>query len=80
MLDIWGALQGHDLLLTLALVLVILYSIWIYNWSKKQLGQKIGAIFTVFLIYITVIQFEFLIWVPIFIWFLNTFGKEFLKK
>ena len=74
-----GAIGGGDLALSFALVLLIIYFLWFYNWGKKQIGAKWGIILAIVLFYLTFYLYPDLIWVPFLLFIFATFGKEFFE-
>jgi hypothetical protein len=76
--DFLGAIGGSDLALSFALVLLLVYFIWFYHWGKKQLGAKLGLVLAIVLFYLTFYLYPDLIWVPVIVFLLATFGKELL--
>ncbi len=78
--DFFGAIGGSDIAMSFALVLMIIYFIWFYNWGKKQLGTKIGLLLAIVLFYLTFYLYPDLVWVPFVLFILATFGKDLLER
>ena len=38
-IDVWAALSGEDIFSSIALVLFIIYFLWLYNWGKNKWGK-----------------------------------------
>ncbi len=79
-IDIFGALAGNDLFLTFSFILLIIYFLWFYAWGKKQIGTKLGVLLAIFLTYAIFWLYPDLIWVPVFLFLLMTFGKDILER
>ena len=79
-IDIFGALQGNDLFVTISFILLIIYFLWFYAWGKKQIGTKLGVLLAIFLTYAIFWLYPDLIWVPVFLFLLMTFGKDILER
>lgn len=77
--DFIGAISGSDVVLSFALVLMIIYFLWFFNWGKKQLGTTYGLLLAIVLSYLTFILYPDLIWIPFILFIFATFGKEFLE-
>ncbi|MEM0359721.1 MAG: hypothetical protein QXK06_00075 [Candidatus Diapherotrites archaeon] len=70
-----------DLFANVAIVLGLIYLIWIYSWIKKQLGSaKIALLLSVIIVYLTFFQFPELIWVPVIFFFLAFFFSGMFEK
>ncbi len=78
--DFFGAIGGNDLALSFALVLMIIYFLWFYNWGKKQIGMKMGLLLAIILFYLTFYLYPALVWVPFILFIFATFGKEMLER
>ena len=78
--DFFGALSGEDLAMSFALVLLIIYFLWFFSWGKKQLGSKLGIVVAIVLMYLTFYLYPDLIWIPLILFILATFGKEILAR
>lgn len=78
--DIIGALSGTDIALSIALVILIVVFFWVYGWSKKQAGPKIGFFITVIILFLTVYSFPELIWILFILFILGTFGKDLMER
>lgn len=79
-IDFEGAIGGGDFFLTLTLILLIIYFLWIYAWAKKQVGPKIGILLTILITYLLFYQFPELIWVPFLLFLWSIFGKDLLER
>ncbi len=70
-----------DVLNDIAIVLVIFYFVWLFGWGKKALGSaKLAILLAFVIVFLIFIQHWELVWVPVILFFLATFGKEFLNK
>ncbi|MGI6589458.1 MAG: hypothetical protein ACOX1V_02220 [Candidatus Iainarchaeum sp.] len=78
--DFFGALSGTDLALTIALVLLIIYFLWIYAWAKKQVGATTGLLLAILITWLLFYNFTELIWVPFILYIWSIFGKDLLEK
>ena len=78
--DFFWALSGEDLAMSFALVLLIIYFLWFFSWGKKQLGSKLGIVVAIVLMYLTFYLYPDLIWIPLILFILATFGKEILAR
>jgi hypothetical protein len=79
-IDVFGALQGTDLALTISLVLLIIYFLWIYAWAKKQVGATVGLLLAILITWILFYNFQQLIWVPFILYLWSIFGKDLLER
>jgi len=79
-IDFAGALTGEDLFLTIALILFIVYFLWIYAWAKKQVGPKLGIVLAVVIMFLLFYSFPELIWVPFILFIWSIFGKDLLER
>ncbi|MCX6803860.1 MAG: hypothetical protein NTY48_04805 [Candidatus Diapherotrites archaeon] len=79
-MDFLGALAGDDLFLTLALILFVIYFLWIYAWAKKQIGPGLGLVLAIVITWILFYNFPDLIWVPFLLFLWSIFGKDLLEK
>lgn len=79
-IDIFGALGGTDLALTISLVLLIIYFLWIYAWAKKQVGATVGLLLAILITWILFYNFQQLIWVPFILYLWSIFGKDLLER
>jgi hypothetical protein len=79
-IDISSALTGGDLMASFSVVLLIIYFLWFYAWGKKQLGEKLGLLLAIGLMYLTFYTYPELIWFPVLLFLLSTFGKEILER
>ena len=77
--DFIGAVSGGDITLSFALVLMIIYFLWFYNWGKKQLGTTYGLMLAIILFYLTFFLYPELVWIPFLLFIFATFGKEFVE-
>ena len=74
-------LAADPLVQNLEVALSLFYLVWIYGWSKKNLGSsKLAILFSVIVVYLTFFQFQQLIWVPVAIFLFAVFGKGLLEK
>ena len=70
-----------DLIGNLTIVLSLFYLVWLFSWAKKALGSaKLAILFSVIVVYLTFFQFPELVWIPVIIFLLATFGKGMLEK
>ena len=79
-IDIFGALEGTDLALTISLVLLIIYFLWIYAWAKKQVGATVGLLLAILITWLLFYNFQQLIWVPFVLYLWSIFGKDLLER
>lgn len=79
-IDIWAALSGEDIFSSVALVLFIVYFLWLYNWGKKQMGAKYGLVLAGIVFYLIFFLYQDLVWIPLILFLLATFGKDILEK
>ena len=79
-IDVLGAIQGNDLFVTLELLLLVIYFLWIYAWAKKQVGAKLGVLLTIIITYLLFFNFPELIWVPFVLFLWSVFGKDLLER
>ncbi len=62
-------------------VLSLFYLVWIFSWAKKALGSaKLAILFAVIVVYLTVIQFPQLVFIPVLIFLFATFGNTLFEK
>ncbi len=78
--DILSAMEGNDVFVTLELILLLVYFLWIFAWAKKQVGAKIGLLLTVVITYLLFFNFPELIWVPAILFLWSIFGKDLLER
>ena len=78
--NFFGALSGSDLALTIALVLLIIYFLWMYAWAKKQVGATVGLLLAVLITFLLFYQFPELIRVPFILYLWSIFGKDLLER
>jgi hypothetical protein len=78
--DFFGAVTGNDMFASLALVLLIIYFLWFFSWGKKQVGSKWGVVLAVVFMWLTFVSYPDLIWIPVILFILATFGKELLER
>lgn len=70
-----------DVIGDIGIVLVIVYFIWLFGWGKKALGSaKLAILMALTIVFLIFIQHMELVWVPVILFLLATFGKEFLNK
>ncbi len=79
-IDLFAALSGEDIFSSLALVLFIIYFLWLYNWGKKQLGTKYGLVIAGIVFYLIFFLYQDLVWLPLILFLLATFGKDILER
>lgn len=79
-IDFWAAIAGQDFTSSLALVLFIIYFLWLYNWGKKQLGAKFGLLLGGLVFYLIFFLYQDLVWLPLVLFLLATFGKDLLER
>ena len=79
-IDIVGAISGEDFILTLMLILLVIYFLWIYAWAKKQIGQKLGLLLAILITYLLFFNFPELVWVPFLLFLWSVFGKDLLER
>jgi hypothetical protein len=77
--DFIGAISGNDISMSFALVLMIIYFLWFFNWGKKQLGTTFGLLLAMILFYLTFFLYPDLVWVPFVLFLFATFGKDLLE-
>ncbi|MEK6958515.1 MAG: hypothetical protein AABW59_00555 [archaeon] len=78
--DFDAAIAGDDMLMSIALVLFIIYFLWFFSWGKKQLGTRLGLLLALVFMYLTFFTYPELIWVPVILFIMTTFGKDLLEK
>jgi len=78
--DFFAAVSGEDLFSSLALVLFIVYFLWLYNWGKKQIGAKFGLVLGGIVFYLIFFLYQDLVWLPLMLFLLATFGKDLLER
>lgn len=78
--DFFGALSGNDLGLTISLVLLIIYFLWMYAWAKKQIGATVGLLLAILITFLLFYQFPDLIWAPFILYIWSIFGKDLLER
>lgn len=62
-------------------VVVLFIFIWIFGWAKENLGSAaLAAIFSLIVVYLTFFQYEFLVWLLVGLFILQTLGKEFISQ
>lgn len=72
---------ADPLLNNLWVVLSLFYLVWIFSWAKKALGSaKLAILFAVIVVYLTFIHFPNLVWIPLIIFLLATFGNTLFEK
>lgn len=79
-IDFMSAVTGVDILSSLALVLFVIYFLWLYNWGKKQLGAKFGLLLGGLVFYLIFFLYQDLVWIPLILFLLATFGKDILER
>ncbi len=74
-------LAADPLIQNLEIALSLFYLVWLFGWSKRNLGSpKLAILFSVIVVYLTFFQFPQLIWVPVLIFLFAVFGKGILEK
>jgi len=76
--DFFSAISGGDFAMSFALVLLIVYFLWFFSWGRKQIGVKLGILLAVVLTYLVFVLYPEMIWIPVILFLLATFGKEYL--
>ena len=72
---------GSMLLRNVEIVITLFVFIWIYSWAKNNLGSaKLGVLFALIVIYLTLYMFPILVWTLIILFLLATFGTEIADK
>jgi hypothetical protein len=72
---------GNPMLDNLWVVLSLFYLVWIFGWAKKALGSaKLAILFAVIVVYLTFIEFPNLVWIPVILFLLATFGSTLFEK
>jgi len=79
-IDFWAAISGEDFMSSFALVLFIIYFLWLYSWGKKQIGAKFGLLIAGFVFYLIFFLYQDLVWLPLILFLLATFGKDLLER
>jgi len=79
-IDILSAMEGNDVFVTLELILLLVYFLWIFAWAKKQVGVKIGLLLAAVITYLLFFNFPELIWVPAILFLWSIFGKDLLER
>jgi len=79
-IDILSAMEGNDVFVTLELILLLVYFLWIFAWAKKQVGAKLGLLLAVVITYLLFFNFPELIWVPAVLFLWSIFGKDLLER
>ena len=65
----------------IGIVLTLFYFVWIFSWGKKALGSaKLAVLFSVIVTYLLFIIHPELVWVPVIIFFIATFGASLFDK
>jgi hypothetical protein len=73
--------MNDPLIENLMVVLSLFYLIWIFSWAKKAMGSaKLAILFAVIVVYLTFFQFPYLVWVPVILFLVATFGKGIIEK
>jgi hypothetical protein len=63
------------------IVVIFFIFIWLVGWAKENIGSPaISAMFATIVIYLTFFQYEFLVWLLVILFLLQTLGKEFLAQ
>jgi len=70
-----------DLYTDVVTVLSLFYMVWIYAWAKSKLGSaKLAILFAVIVVYLFFFLHPELVFVPIIIFLLATFGSSLVSK
>ena len=65
----------------LVVVLTLFYFLWIFSWGKKVLGSaKLAVLFALIVVYLVFFLHPELVWVPVIIFFVATFGSSMFDK
>ena len=78
--DFIAAISGQNFAMSFALLLLIVYFLWFFSWGKKKVGTKLGILLAIFLTYLVFVLYPEMIWVPLILFILATFGKEYLER
>jgi uncharacterized membrane protein len=78
--NFWNAIDGSNFMATITLILLIIYPFFIYNWAKGLMGKNFGLMFTFLLMYFIVFVYQWLVFVPIILIFISTFGKDIAER
>lgn len=71
-----NALEGD-----LVVVLTLFYFLWIFSWGKKVLGSaKLAVLFALIVTYLVFFLHPELVWLPVIIFFVATFGVSLFDK
>jgi hypothetical protein len=72
---------GDPVLDNLWVVLSLFYLVWLFGWAKKALGSaKLAILFSVIVVYLTFIMFPWLVFIPVVLLLLATFGSTMFEK
>ncbi|HLC92102.1 MAG TPA: hypothetical protein VJH23_00140 [archaeon] len=70
-----------DVLGSVYIVGVLFIFIWIFGWTKENLGSaKLAILFAIIVVYLTFFSYDFLFWVLLAFFLLQTLGKEFISQ
>lgn len=65
----------------LVVVLTLFYFLWIFSWGKKVLGSaKLAVLFALIITYLVFFLHPELVWIPVVIFFVATFGTTLFDK
>lgn len=63
------------------IVLTLIYFVWIFSWGKKVMGSaKLAVLFALIVVYLVFILHPELVWIPVIIFLLATFGTSMFDK
>ena len=70
-----------DVLGSVYIVGVLFLFVWIFGWAKENLGSaKLAILFAIIVVYLTFFTYEFLFWILLVFFLLQTLGKEFIGQ
>lgn len=70
-----------NLAMDITIVLTLIYFLWIFSWGKKVLGSaKLAVLFALIVVYLTFFLHPELVWIPVIIFLLATFGATTFDK
>lgn len=63
------------------IVLTLFLFVWIYSWTKENLGSaKLAILFALIVVYLTFYSYPVLVWLLVAFFLLQTLGKDFLAQ
>ena len=63
------------------IVISLYLFVWIYGWAKENLGSaKLAILFAVIVFYLTFYSYQYLVWILVGLFILQTAGKELLTN